>query len=254
MDNTDQSIAAALAAEHGALDARLSSLTPGDWLRQSRCTEWNVADVVLHLAQTDELAIASFEGRFAEESAQQLAGLPEARDVDESVGLIVERERGAPAAEVFARWRANVARLADLASGELPRRVRWVAGEMAAPSLVTTRIAETWIHSDDIAWAFGPPPVPTDRLWFITRLAWRTVPYAFLRAGRSLTGPVAFELASPTGEPWVFHHDEPAATIVRGSAHELCLVAGQRAHASDTALTAEGPDAAAVLELVRTYA
>jgi hypothetical protein len=86
------------------------------------------------------------------------------------------------------------------------------------------------------------------------RLAWRTVPYAFMRAGRAQAGPVAFDLTSPTGARWLFEPDEPAATVVRGQAHELCLVAGQRADATNTNLTAEGPDAEAVLELVRTFA
>jgi hypothetical protein len=65
---------------------------------------------------------------------------------------------------------------------------------------------------------------------------------------------VAFDLTSPRGDRWLFEPTEAAATVVRGTAHELCLVAGQRADAGDTNLTAEGPDVDAVLELVRTYA
>ena len=43
-------------------------------------------------------------------------------------------------------------------------------------------------------------------------------------------------------------------TGVRGPALDLCRVAGQRADAADTALAATGPDAEAVLDLVRTFA
>ena len=43
-------------------------------------------------------------------------------------------------------------------------------------------------------------------------------------------------------------------TTVRGSAAELCDVAGRRVEPAATDLVAEGPDGAAVLELVRTYA
>jgi uncharacterized protein (TIGR03083 family) len=100
MDSSVEAIAAALAAEHLVLDDRLASLGDDDWHRQSRCTEWSVADVVLHLAQTDELAVASFEERFMEVVAAQTAGLPVASDMDESVGLIVDRERGAAPANV----------------------------------------------------------------------------------------------------------------------------------------------------------
>ena len=42
--------------------------------------------------------------------------------------------------------------------------------------------------------------------------------------------------------------------MVRGTALDLCRVAGQRADAAATALTAEGPDAVGVLRLVRTFA
>jgi hypothetical protein len=70
-----------------------------------------------------------------------------------------------------------------------------------------------------------------------------------------LHGPVAFELVAPDGSDWVFTpHGGPATTVVRGSAADLCEVAGRRTDAAATGLTAEGPDGAAVLGLVRTFA
>jgi hypothetical protein len=42
--------------------------------------------------------------------------------------------------------------------------------------------------------------------------------------------------------------------VVRGDGVELCLVAARRVDPVGTGLTATGPDADAVLELVRTYA
>ena len=39
-----------------------------------------------------------------------------------------------------------------------------------------------------------------------------------------------------------------------GSALDLCHVAGQRASAAETGLSGTGPDADAVLELIRTFA
>ena len=78
--------------------------------------------------------------------------------------------------------------------------------------------------------------------------------YAFARAGSRLSGPVAFELRGPDGASWSFVPDAPAATVIRGDGVELCLVAGRRLPAAASSLSGEGPDAAAVLELVRTYA
>lgn len=47
--------------------------------------------------------------------------------------------------------------------------------------------------------------------------------------------------------------DAGAAAVIEGSGTELCLVAARRVAAGATGLTGRGPDAAAVLELVRTY-
>ena len=74
------------------------------------------------------------------------------------------------------------------------------------------------------------------------------------RDGRELQGPVAFDLQGPSGDEWRFEPDEPARTVVRGPADELCRVAARRLDPASTSLQAEGPDADAVLALVRTYA
>jgi len=245
----------ALAAQHDELGAILADLDDAAWAMPSRCDGWTVSDVVLHLAQTDEMASASLAGRFGEHLDEIARSWGAAADVDEGAAAMVAAERGPTASEVHERWRSSAAELRRLLAIDDPsRRVPWVVGDLAARTLATTRLAEAWIHTGDVATAFGPLPPPTDRLRFIARLAWRTLPYAFERAGRTMAGPVAFELIGPAGEAWRFAPDEPAATVIRGSAHELCLVAGQRTAASDTGLQGEGPDADAVLELVRTFA
>ena len=137
---------------------------------------------------------------------------------------------------------------------DLSTRVTWVAGELSARTLVTTRMAETWIHTGDVAGALGVTLPPSDRLQLIARLAWRTLPYAFSSAGRTMAGPVAFRLVSPGGQPWDFVPDEPASTTISGPAVDLCAVAARRLDPSDTALVGVGPDAEGVLSLVRTYA
>jgi uncharacterized protein (TIGR03084 family) len=250
-----QEILSALADQMDELDGIVAGLDDAGWQAPSACAGWTVSDVLLHLAQTDEMAVASLEDRFPEFVARMAEGAPPTADVDEAAAVMVERERGAPGPEVLVRWRDGVAALqAGLAGGDLRRRVTWVAGELSTRTLATTRLAETWIHTGDIAAAVGDPPSASDRLWHIARLAWRTLPYAFARDGRELTGPVAFELRGPGGEDWTFAPDDGAATTVRGDALDLCLVAARRVPASETGLVAEGPDAGAVLELVRTFA
>jgi uncharacterized protein (TIGR03084 family) len=251
----------ALVDEQHALDDHLDGLDDRGWAAPSRCAGWSVSDVVLHLAQTNEMAVASLEGTMPQFLERMAEGLPPAADVDAGAAAMVERERGAPPADVRARWDASVAALRDgFAATDLGARVTWVVGELSVRTLATTRLAETWIHGGDVAVASGPLPAPTDRLWHIARLAWRTVPYAFARAGRPAPGPVVFDLVGPGGAAWRFGADAGEAggdgpvTTVRGDAVDLCLVAGQRADAADTGLVAEGPDGAEVLALVRTFA
>lgn len=248
-----KAIVAALAEQQAELSDLLSGLRDADWQRPSRCDGWTVADVVLHLAQTNDLASASASGRMAE-ALGELAGAQRGTgSVDDGADALVSRERGQPGPVLRDRWVESADALCRRLEGADPhRRLEWVAGQVSARTLASTRIAETWVHAGDVGSPFGWAPAPTDRLWHVGRLAWRTLPYAFASAGRDLTGPVAFELRAPSGEAWRFAPDSEALTIVRGDAVELCLVAARRAGPADTALRVEGPDP--VLELVRTYA
>ena len=133
-------------------------------------------------------------------------------------------------------------------------RVTWVSGKLSLQTLAATRLSECWIHTGDIASALGVELQPTDRLRHIARLAWRTLPYAFERAGLQMSGPVALDLTGPSGEQWRFDPDAAALTTIRGSAAEFCDVAARRVAPDATDLVGDGPDAAAVLRLVRTYA
>lgn len=270
-----QDVTGALAEQHAELWGLIAGLDEERWHLPSRCEGWDVADVVLHLAQTDEMALASLTGRL-DPPAGRPGGEPEpagtagpatttfadamsrlgpSATVDDAAAWAVDHDRGAPGATVAARWRAASDQVRDrLATIEARRRVPWVAGRLSAATLATTRLAECWIHTGDVAEALGVEPAAGDRLRHVARLAWRTLPYAFARAGREPPGPVAFRLRGPTGEPWDFEPDGEPATVVEGDGVELCLLAARRVAPAGTGLRATGPDAGAVLDLVRTYA
>jgi len=248
----------ALGEQHAELAALLEPLDDQGWSSPTRCEGWAVADVVLHLAQTDQLALASAQGRFADGLVVLAGGLEGRGNVDDGAAAMVERERGLSNAALVERWRAGAAALrATLAAADPHQRVDWVAGQLSVHTLVATRLAECWIHTGDVAEAIGVAQVPTDRLEHVARLAWRTLPYAFARAGRELPGPVAFELRAPSGAAWHFVPTDStsrASTTIAGEGVELCLVAARRVAPAETSLRGSGPDADAVLELVRTYA
>jgi uncharacterized protein (TIGR03084 family) len=244
----------ALADQQAELASYVATATGADLARASRCEGWSVADVLTHLAQTNELAVASIEGSFDQAAAALAEGTVDmGSTVDDWAAAVVAAHIGDPEA-ARDRWQASaVEQLAAFEAADPHHRVQWVAGTMAVRTLASTRLTECWIHTVDIAVAFGPAPAPTDRLRHTCRLVWRTLPYALARAGRDPAGTVAFELDAPDGDTWSFGEQE-ADTIVRGSAAALCEVAGQRALAATTDLRAHGPDGEAVLATMRTFA
>lgn len=251
-------VIADLAAQHAELRTILTDLTVDQWAAPSRCPGWSVADVVLHLAQSDEVAIASARGVEPLDGADTGWDLSPMREgtatIDEVVAAAVDAQRGAAPADLLARWaRAADDLVAALAAADPKRPLRWVVGELPARTLATTRLTECWVHTGDVAEAVGRTLPFSDRLWHIARLAWRTIPYAFARAGQAPAGPVAVILRTPDGRTWEFG-DAGAPTTVTGDAVTFCQVATRRVPGHSSGLQAVGPDADAVLDLVRTFA
>ena len=238
----------ALEAEQKAIDRMLGGLSPSDWASGSLCPGWSVSDVVLHLAQTEEAVVASIEGgRFG-------ISVPEAKTVDDLMAGWVAAERGAEPVQVLERWRsASEASLDALRTAPPDSSLQWAAAPLKPRTLATTRLSEHWIHALDVSQPLGLPWPDTERLWHIARLAHRTLPYAYMRAGRDDPPGLFLDLVGPDGVPWTFG-DPGAECVIAGSAGEFCRVAGRRLAASETSLSSNGERASEVLELIRTYA
>jgi uncharacterized protein (TIGR03084 family) len=239
------------------LFSMVTGLTEDQFALPSACRGWSVSDVLLHLAQTNEMAAASASGQ-SDDVADAWVDSDSrvVTDVEDNVAGAVERERGASGKEILARWVKSAVDMVDALEACNPTsRVLWVAGDMAPRTLATTRLAETWIHAGDVCIGLGIEQPKSDRIWHIARLVHRTLPYSFLRAGCEREGEVRFELTSPTDERavWCFGEDN-AETVINGPAVDLCHVAGQRANAKETSLHGAGPDAATVLRIMRTFA
>jgi uncharacterized protein (TIGR03084 family) len=251
-----EKITADLAAQHAELRGILTGLSDEQWASPSLCSGWSIADVVLHLAQSDEVALGSARGTMevAARNAGWDLGSPGSA-IEDNADAAVAKQRGASPADLFARWSAAADGLvATLAITDPKRMLPWVANDLPARTLATTRLAECWIHTHDIARPLGIAMEPADRWWHIVRLAWRTLPYAFAQAGQALTGPVALILDKPDGTgTWEFVEGEPLTTV-RGPAETFLYVAARRVPGLESDLEASGPDADAVLELVRTFA
>ncbi len=246
----------ALEAQHNELRALIATCTGDDWQRLSPCEGWDIGDVVLHLAQADELAVASAQGKLDGHANGFLSDRPDrALSVDAAAAAQVANERAIGGERIGQRWDASATQLVgELRALDPRQRVTWVAGKLSIHTLAATRLSECWIHSGDVATALGVELAATDRLRHIARLAWRTLPYAFERAGLTMQGAVEMHLTGPSGDTWDYVPDVVALTTITGSVKEFCAVAARRVDASGTALVGTGPDAANALRLVRTYA
>ncbi|HTZ93003.1 MAG TPA: maleylpyruvate isomerase family mycothiol-dependent enzyme [Streptosporangiaceae bacterium] len=235
-----------LVAEGTRLDGILDVLSEAQWLTESDAAGWSVADVVLHLAQSDEGVVASAGGadRMARASGDT---------VDDWAARMVHADRAAPA-RVFARWRqARSAAVGALRAADPDAPLQWVTGPVKPATLATTRLAEYWAHAMDITGPLGIDLPDTSRLRHIAWLAHRTLPYAFARAGEPAAA-VRCTLTAPDGVTlWTFGPAE-AESEITGSAGAFCRVAAQRLDPAASDLQTAGPDGARALGVVRTYA
>jgi uncharacterized protein (TIGR03084 family) len=236
-----------LVAEQDALDAILGGLDDPDWAAPSAAAGWTVADVVLHLAQTEEAVTASAAG----------AGLavrsPDGATLDEVMDRLVRAERQPPAA-VLQRWRAaRLAAVAALRAADPDQPLPWAAAPLKPATLATTRLAEHWAHGLDITGPLGIPFPDTARLRHIAWLAYRTLPYAFALAGEQ-PQRVFCALTAPDGRDTWRYGPPDADSAITGPAGAFCRVAAQRLTPGQSGLLTSGPHGASALGLLRTYA
>lgn len=235
-----------LVAEQDRLEGILAGLDESQWLAPSSCAGWTVADVVLHLAQTEESVVASGA---AGDSTMWREG---ADTVDQMMETLVQEQRAAPA-EVFARWRtARRAAVDTLRKADPNSRLRWAAAPLKPATLATTRLAEHWAHALDIVEPLAIDFPDTDRLRHIAWLGHNTLPYAFSLIGCA-PAAVFCELTGPNGDTWTYGPPDAASRIV-GAAGEFCRVGAHRLAADASNLVATGPDGAAALRVLRNYA
>src|SRR2546429_6608819 len=183
-----------LGAEEERLEKILSGLDEAQWASASAADGWTIADVVLHLAQSEEAAAATA----THGTLRGALGTVPGDTTDERADAAVRAERAAPA-EVFARWqRARQASLAAMQAADPDKPVQWMVGTIKPATLATTRLAEHWAHGLDIAGPLGAGFPDTDRLKHIAWLAHRTLPYALSPAGEP-AAPLPGRLAPPGG-------------------------------------------------------
>ena len=241
-----------LAAEEERLEGILLGLSDTEWSAESGAAGWSVADVVLHLAQSEEGVVASAAG--ADLRATIVAGSAGSDGtVNDRADELVRAERGDPA-QVFARWRrARRDALDALRTADPQQPLTWVTGQVKPATLATTRLAEHWAHGLDITGPLSIAFPDTGRLRHVAWLAHRTLPYALTMAGEQPV-EVRCELTTPDGSgQWTFG-SESAGSSIAGAAGAFCRVAARRLDPDGSGLRTTGPHGAMALRVLRTYA
>lgn len=237
-----------LEAEQTALRSLVADLDEATWQQPSAAADWSIADVMLHLAQTEELVVTALRA-----GNVRVNITPVVHSLDGAMDELVRSERGAPGAAVLERWdTARTAALDSLRDADPDVAVQWAAAPLRPTTLATTRLAEHWAHALDIAPVLGVGYPDTPRLRHVAWLAHRSLPYAFSLVGEAAPS-TRFQLTGPAGEAWSFGPDD-AECVVSGTAGELCRLGAQRLSAEQSGLTVTGPHGDRVLALVRNYA
>jgi len=236
----DPSLLADLRAEHATLDALVEAHDEWQWRESTPAEGWSVADTIEHLWLSERAATASVRhGR------DPLAGVHADHEVE-------ERD------ELLGAWRdAREATLAAFADLDDRDRVPWGGRRMAARSLATARLMETWAHGLDCFAAFDVPAVDTPRLRHIAWLGWKTLPHAFAVARMVPAAPPAslrVELVAPDGSSAWSYGPSDTRGLVRGPAGDWCRVVTHRLRAPQRArLEPRGSVAVQALTVARAF-
>jgi len=239
-----------LAAEQQSLQEVVASIEADAWLRPTPARGWDVRDTIAHLADTDEMAIATATGEAGSINHRAAA----AASTEDVTYQGVLRGRRLTGREVLAWWESTAAAEIEMFRSIDPNaRVPWGIG-MRPPSFVTARLMESWAHGLDVHAALGREPNDTDRLSHVAWIATRALPYAFGVAGRvPAAEPLRVELTLPSGALWSTGPADATNRIV-GPAGEYCRVFVQRISRHDAPnLHAEGQAAIDALVVARAY-
>ncbi|MCW2784589.1 MAG: wyosine base formation protein [Marmoricola sp.] len=246
-----EQVLADLGAEGDALEALVADLDEAGWRQAVPAEGWDIATTIVHLAWTDECAIAAGTDKEAWD-ALVLQGL------NDPAGFVdAQAFEGAKAsgAEIFARWTSGRPALGtmlrDYPEGQ---KLPWFGPPMSPTSMATARFMETWAHALDVADAVGVTLEPTDRVRHVAHLGVRTRNYAY--SVHELAPPTEefrIDLVSPSGEQWTWGPEDAAQTLT-GSAYDFCLLVTQRAHRDDLDLVAVGEDVDRWLDIAQAFA
>jgi len=235
-----------LRLEREQLGRTIQYVPPETWGNESPFEGWSIRQVLAHLAAGEAAGAAIIGDEAASEVEEYRKGLgpADAFDPKEFHRSAVQKRDELSWIELAAEWgRAAdllLSRASELSEDDWGTKVLpWIGGDLKAGYLAQARVAEWWVHGEDIRAGAGLPPRREHPPIFCTNdLAVRLIPFALAAEGHEFKGAsVGIELEHVGEGTWhqsldhggdVPTEKKPDAWIT-GRAHAFALVAAERA-------------------------
>ena len=248
-----RSVIADLTADADELDRLVADIDPQQWQLPTPAEGWTVKHQVGHLAFIFKIA-GMAAGEPEAFGAMTTAVGTEPGRFDAAVNGALEDYVNDPIEVLLNRWReAKTTAVKALAAVPADQIVPWLVNPLPPAVLGCAGMMELFAHGQDIADALGVTRAATDRLGNIVGFSVRTWDFGYQT--RNLTPPTRpfrFEITAPSGALWTFG-PEDAVDRVAGPALDFCLLTTRRRHRDDLAITAEGSEANAWLDIAQCY-
>lgn len=240
-----------LRAEHDSLDVYVGALDDEAWAMPTPAEGWNIRDQVAHLAFFDDQATLALTD--PEEFGSRLSEV--ASDLGAFMDRSVTRGRELGNAGTLAWWReAREEMVAAAEKVEPGERIAWFGPPMSPASFISARLMETWAHGQDVVDALGVKRPAEARLRHVAHLCVLSRKHSYALHGLpTLSDDIWVTLRGPDGHTWAWG-SEDAEDRIAGPAEDFCLVATQRRHPDDTALTIDGDEAKRWMSIAQAYA
>ena len=235
-----------LVAEQQFLDQSLQRIPIKIWDLTTPNKPWTVRDTIAHLADFEDLGADAIAG------GDRISEWRQAADLGALRKRAVTKGRGMRPQDVIEWWRGGRAKVVEpLSHMTGDDRIEWIAGDMSARTFATFRLMETWMHGLDIYETLAIEVEDTARIRHVCWLGWKTLPYAFKRAGEHHE-PVRVEVIGPGYVKWVYGPDD-TDQLIRGPASDWARVAVRRIKPGDTRLKVAGEHAEKAIQVAKAF-
>lgn len=165
----------------GRFIARLELLPDDQWRAPTRCSEWNVADVVAHLTTTYGFFAYTFgQARLGEKPGTMLRGFDPSNSPEQYIAPMRELTAREVLDDFIASTTAVTDAVTDFADTDWDALGESPLGHLQARYLFAHMFWDSWLHERDTFVAADPPPVEVDELLMMT---WWSLYFAGLEGG-----------------------------------------------------------------------